>query len=582
MPQVSVKEAFEAGLQYHRAGRLAEAEHIYRQILQHEPNDPDCHYLLGSIAHDRRLYVEAVASIRRAVELNAAVPEYHLRLARALGALGERAAAIAAYRAALQLRPDDAPTHVDLGNALRDGGDLDEAVEVYREALRIEPSLASAFHHVGIALGLQGQVEKAIECYRHALAIEPSASTQSYLIQTLHYHPRYTPAVIAEECRVWDETYAQPLAKLIQPLANAPKAGRKLRVGYVSTDFFDHACSHYLLPLLAGHDPEQFEIFCYAEVARPDQITQRFRGYAKVWHDVDGLTDDQLATLIRADQIDILVDLKVHTNGNRLLTFARKPAPVQVSWLGYPGATGLHTMDCRLTDPHLEAEQPGVIALPETFWCYEPRGDEPEVKARPAAQGPITFGSLHSLCKVHPALIELWAKVLLAVPDSRLLLLAGEGKNAERLLELFQRNGVTPDRIDLRSRRPRNAYLELYHGIDIVLDAFPYNGETTTFDAIWMGVPVVTLTGPTAVARGGKSILTNLGHSEWIAQTPEDYVQLVASLAGDRVHLAGLRSTLREEMSSSVLTDGPRFVRHMEKAYRGMWEQWCDAARATV
>ena len=338
--------------------------------------------------------------------------------------------------------------------------------------------------------------------------------------------------------------------------------------------------SFFTIPLLSNHDHRQCEIFCYADVARPDAVTERLRGYADVWRSTVGLSDQQVADLVRSDQIDILVDLTMHTANNRLLVFARKPAPVQVAWLAYPGTTGLSTIDYRLTDPYLDP--PGLfdafyseesIRLPDTFWCYDPLTDQPPVNALPALEnGFITFGCLNNFCKVNDGCLALWAQVLQAVPQSRLLLLAPRGQAREHVLARLEQEGIAAPRVEFADRQPRLEYLKLYHRIDMALDPLPYNGHTTSLDAFWMGVPTLTLVGKTVVGRAGWSQLCNLGLQELAAETPEQYVALAARLAGDLSRLQELRGTLRQRMLRSPLMDGKRFARHVEQAYRQMWQ----------
>ena len=363
-----------------------------------------------------------------------------------------------------------------------------------------------------------------------------------------------------------------------------PDPERRLRIGYVSPDFRNHAVSFLLMPLLSNHDHGQVEIFCYAEVARPDDVTERLRACADVWRVTVGLTDEQMADMVRKDRIDILVDLALHTANNRLLVFARKPAPVQVTWLGYPGTTGLSTMDYRLTDPYLDppgdndacySEQ--SIRLPDTFWCYDPQGEQPPVNELPAlANGFITFGCLNNFCKVNDGVLGLWAKVLGAVPQSRLLLLAPRGQARDHVLAMLRQQGIDESRVEFVDRQPRQQYLQLYHQIDLGLDLLPYNGHTTSLDAFWMGVPTITQIGKTVVGRAGWSQLCNLGLPELAARTPEEFVQIAAQLAGDLPRLQELRATLRARMRASPLMDGKRFAGHMEQAYRQMWRTWCQ------
>jgi predicted O-linked N-acetylglucosamine transferase (SPINDLY family) len=389
--------------------------------------------------------------------------------------------------------------------------------------------------------------------------------------------------MIHEENRRWNHQIAEPLKKVIQPHVNDRDPNRRLRIGYVSPDFRQHVIGQNLVPLLREHDHGQVEIFCYSNVVRADALTEQLRRYADVWRSVVGLSDSQAVELIRQDRIDVLVDLTLHTASNRLAVFARKPAPVQATFAGYPGSTGLDTIDYRLTDPYLDP--PGLddayysersFHLPDTFWCYDPLTDEPAVHVPPCLEkGFVTFGCLNNFCKVNEQVLRLWAQVIKSVPRSRLMILCPDGSHRQLLLDMLQGEGINPDRIELIVRCPRLQYLELYHRIDVGLDTFPYNGHTTGLDSYWMGVPVITLVGQTVVGRAGLSQLTNLGLPELIAQTPQQYVQIATDLARDLPRLAELRRTLRPRMQASPLMAAPRFARNIEAAYRQMWRNWC-------
>jgi predicted O-linked N-acetylglucosamine transferase (SPINDLY family) len=317
-------------------------------------------------------------------------------------------------------------------------------------------------------------------------------------------------------------------------------------------------------------------------VVRPDELTEEFRRHAQEWRNTVGVGDEALAEMIRRDGVDILVDLTQHTAGNRLPMFARKPAPVQVSFAGYPESTGLEAIEYRISDRYLEAGSPDAetgrkeqMYVIDTFWCYDPCGVEVKVNGLPArAGGRITFGCLNNFCKVNERVLSLWARVLARVSDSRLLLLTGTGSHRQRTLDAFGREGVEARRVEFLDYRPRQEYLELYHRLDIVLDTAPYNGHTTSLDALWMGVPVVSLTGNTPVSRAGLSQLTNLGLPELVARSETEYVKIAENLAEDLPRLTKLRSTLRDRMKTSVLMDAPRFTRQVEQAYRKMWHAW--------
>ncbi len=356
-----------------------------------------------------------------------------------------------------------------------------------------------------------------------------------------------------------------------------------MRIGYISPDFRSHSEAFFSVPLFAAHDHKAFEIVCYSDVLRPDPITARLRSHADAWRNIARLDHEQVAQRIRRDGIDILVDLTMHMARNRLLVFARKPAPVQACWLAYPGTTGLSTIDYRITDPYLDP--PGLydgcyaeesVRLSDTFWCYDPLDNEPAVNALPAAErGYVSFGCLNNFCKVNPFVIKTWARVLNAVDRSRLTVLAGEGTHRRHTLEILAKEGIGRERVTFVPHQPRQQYLQCYHDIDIGLDTVPYNGHTTSLDSFWMGVPVVTLVGQTVVGRAGLCQLMNLGLPELIATSPEQYVQIAADLARDIPRLSNLRATLRQRLQSSPLTDASRFARNLEAAYRQMWRRWC-------
>jgi protein O-GlcNAc transferase len=377
------------------------------------------------------------------------------------------------------------------------------------------------------------------------------------------------------------------LQQFIQPHANERDPERRLRIGYVSPDFREHVVGRFLLPLLTSHDKRAVEVFAYAHVPRPDALTESLRACTDSWRSIVGLSDAQAADLIRQDRIDILVDLTMHMDRNRLLVFARKPAPIQATYLAYCASTGLETMDYRLSDPYLDP--PGMdesvysertIRLPETYWCYQPASETPEVSPLPALErGYVTFGCLNNFCKVSEPTLAAWAKLLRAVPRSQLLLHAHAGSHRLRVQGFLEHEGLEPARVRFTGIVPLREYFQLYHRIDIALDTFPYGGGTTTCDALWMGVPVVSLVGPTAVGRGGLSILSNVGLPELVGGKEEDYVRIGREWAGDLPRLSHLRSTLRQRMASSPLMDGPHLARNVEAAYRQMWRTWCATAR---
>ena len=568
---------------YRTTSRLDEAKAAFHHALRHKPNYPEAWLNLGvSLATQGRLD-EAIAAYRRALELRPDYAEAHNNLGIALRDLGRPDEAAAACRRALELRPDYPEAHNNLGITLRDRGRLDDAVAAYRRALQLQPEMTGAYSNLGSALKDLGQIDEAIEAYRRALQARPDdPSTHSNLVYTLHFHPDHAASSIAEERRLWNRRFGEPLRRFIQPHANGPAGAGRLRVGYVSPDFRDHVVGRNLLPLFRRHDPRNFEILCYSGVVRPDLITEEIRRHAQQWRSTLGVGDEALAEMIRRDKVDILVDLTQHMADNRLPMFARQPAPVQVSFAGYPESTGLETIEYRISDRYLEAgaaprDAGGKekVCLIDSFWCYAPCEVDVEVNPLPALEAKaVTFGSLGNFAKVNEPVLKLWARVLGTVKDSRLLMWSPAGSHRQRTLEALEKEGVEARRVEFVEFRPRREYLALYHRLDIVLDTFPYNGHTTSLDALWMGAPVVSLAGETPVSRAGLSQLSNLGLPELVAHSEAEYLSIAEALARDLPRLAELRSTLRDRMENSVLMDASRFTRQVEQAYRSMWERW--------
>jgi predicted O-linked N-acetylglucosamine transferase (SPINDLY family) len=511
--------------------------------------------------------------------------------------MGRPAQAAACFEQVLKLNPDSAAGHAGLAAALQAQGQLQEAAEHYKQVLRSNPDdvhtrhmFAEAHNNLGgTFLNILGKLDESLSRYREAIRLQPdSAAMHSNLLLALNYDPRAEPQAVFAEHREFARRYAQPLAASILPHANERSPDRRLKIGYVSGDFRNHSVAHFIEPVLAQHDRGSYDVFCYFNHPLADAVTQRLQSYGGPWRTIAGKPDEQVAQQIRDDGIDILVDLSGHTGDNRLLVFARQPAPVQVTWLGYPNTTGLPTMDYRLTDGF--ADPPGLteplhteqlVRLPETFSCFRAPEGCPEVSELPLLKkGYPTFGSFNNPAKITPEVMKVWAKILQTVPASKLMLkLLGTNNIALRqaVYDQFAALDIGRGQLELIDAvGPQGDHLQRYHAIDIALDPFPYNGTTTNCDALWMGVPVVTLAGRTHVSRVGTSQLSNLGLTELIAHTPEDYVRIAVQLAGDTERLKTLRAGLRERMVASPLMDATRFTRHLEAAYRQMWRRWCE------
>jgi predicted O-linked N-acetylglucosamine transferase (SPINDLY family) len=605
------------GIALQDLGRLAEAIQAFRRALAAQEDDPVAHNNLGNALLLDGQQEPAMDQLERTV---ARWPEYAdawYNLGNAAFAGCRHQEAAKAYRRTLALVPEHLPARNNLGNALQALGLTREALDCYLEALRLDPGFVDAYNNASAAaraLGsmdeavrlLQaavaarpdyavshcnlgnllkdiGRMDEAVRSYRRALELDPGdAVSHSNLAYAVSFLPGFDAHAILRENLDWSRVHALPLPA--REYRNDPDPGRRLRIGYVSPDFREHCQSLFTLPVFTRHDHSQFEIFCYAKVPTPDAITQRIASLADGWRDTRAQSDQEVADQVASDRIDILVDLTQHMSNGRPLLFARKPAPVQVAWLAYPGTTGLAAMDYRLTDPYLDP--PGEhddwysetsIRLRDTYWCYDPLTAEPLPGSLPALRnGWITFGSLNNFCKVNPAVLDLWARVLTAVPDSRLLLLAQPGAHRQRVLERLAQDGVAPERVTFAPFQPRLDYLALHQQVDLGLDTFPYNGHTTSLDAYWMGVPVVTRVGETVVGRAGWSQLNNLGLPELAASSDEAFIQIATGLARDRPRLAQLRAGLRARMEASPLMDSERFTRNLEAVYRKMWQHWCQ------
>jgi protein O-GlcNAc transferase len=649
-PQAALNHAMEL----HRQGKLLEAEALYRQLQQHFPQSTDLVHLIGLVEVDTGRKDEGFANLRRVIALQPNIPHYHANLGarlleqreavealacldRAIKLQPETAShhynrgnallqlqrwtdALAAYRRSLDLQPDNQACELQLGLALHAAGQAQAAVAHYQDMLHRRPADLSAATNLGAMLQSECDLDGAAEAFRHALRIEPnntiplnnlavihkelgetgpaiqllrrcvelqpdSKEIRSNLILIMHYDPATTDRAIAEQHAEWNRRHVAATT----PHANPPTPARKLRIGFISPDLRDHVVGRALLPSLSRHDRSQFEIFCYAG-AHPDAFGQKFREHADGWRETTGWPADLFARRIREDQIDILVDLSLHTSDNRLDVFALKPAPVQVSWLGYPESSGLSTMEYRLTDAHLEPPAGNRIAdanekpwmIPDCWTCYEPPAGFPEVNDLPSAKGrPFTFGSLNNSCKINDEVLGAWARILRARPDARLLLLAKQGSHRRRFTEALTKLGVGPEQLRFADYLPstpdlaQGALLARYHEIDLALDTFPYGGMTTTLDALWMGVPVVSLIGSRNLGRAGLSLLSNVGLQRFAADSVDAYVDLAVRTAQDPAGLARLRSELRGRMQASPLLDAEGFTRKVESAFRGMWHEWC-------
>ena len=599
-------------------GRLPEAAAAFGRAAVLSPNDPQGHFHLGLALQAQGLLEAAATSYRRVIALGPNIANAHGNLGVVLQMLGRPAESEGAYRKALALEPETAARLVGLGLALQDQGKVDEAEAAYRRAVALAPGDPETRNNLGNVLMVQGRLTEAVAAYDEALALrleyveamvnragalhdqgrteEAAAAYDQAMVlrpdlaeaggarlMSLHYGSAISVETLAQEHRLWGERHACPAGAAH---ANDRDPNRRLRVGFVSGDFRAHSVAYFFEPLLQARDRSAVEVFCYAQTPRPDRVTERLMGLADHWLFTVGMNDEALAQRIRADRIDVLVDLAGHTAGNRLGVFACKPAPVQATWLGYPNTTGLAAIDYRLVDAVTDPEGPADALAVETlvrldggFLCYAPPKDTPEVAPAPVLiQGFVTFGSFNNPAKLSDATVETWAELLGRVPDARLKLkgnaFADEGAR-ELCLARFAAAGVAPERIAMQGwTGSLDAHLKTYGEVDVALDPFPYNGATTTCEALWMGVPVVCLMGERHSARVAASLLTRAGLEALIARDGEDYIAIAAGLAADAARLADLRASLRPRMAASPLCDAGAFARSFEAALRRMWRGW--------
>ena len=468
-----------------------------------------------------------------------------------------------------------------MGHRIRDIG---SAIDYFTRAIEARPNDAVFLNNLGSMLVQSGRTDEAADLFRRALKVDPglhAARTNLLFIMVLLENAR--PEEVDAEHVAWARIHADPLLSGSRPFANVRDPERRLRVGYVSADFRQHALSYFIEPAFKLHDRNAFEVFCYHSGRIVDDVTRRLMGHVEHWHEIGNLDDVTAAELIRSNGIDILVDLSGHLRGNRLLLFARRPAPVQMTYLAYPNTTGMAAMDYRLTDA--VCDPPGkternyrekLVRLPRCMWCYQPRADMPAVSTLPARRnGRVTFASMNGANKVTAHMLSLWARILTAVPDACIVFTTVPEQGRERIRNALQGAGIDASRITLHDYLHTRDFWALYQDIDILLDTFPCNGGTTTCEAIWLGVPVVSRSGEVFQSRAGLSILGSLGLGELVAASDDAYVETAIDLARDTARLERLRASLRERMRASPLVDAPAYTRDLESAFRGIWRAWC-------
>ena len=562
-------------------GQFDDAARLYRAAVALDSTSADAHMNLGNALNTSGRVADAVAAYERAIALDPKHASAHYNLGLVLlERLDPRAEAM--FKDAVRLRDAFPLAWVALGLSMENRGDVTGAVASYRKAIELQPDFAGAYGNLGSALQQMGEHDAAIDATRRARDLDADcAGAHDHLLFASNYHPDMDAQDVYRAYREFDETFGLPARAHWRAHANNPDPDRRLKVGYVSPDFRRHSARHFFEPLLSNHDQRAFEVFAYADVSAEDDVTSRCRSYAAHWVRTVGLSDAALAERIRADGIDILVDLAGHTTSNRLDAFARKPAPVSLSWLGFGYTTGLSAIDYLLTDEasapegseDFFSEQPWRLTTPG--FAYRPAEGMGDVSALPALErGFVTFGTLTRAVRVNHRTIKAWSQILLRVPASRLVVDSGnyqDDRMRAALLEKFAAHGIGPERLQIGFHTPP---WDVLRGIDIGLDCFPHNSGTTLFETLYMGLPYVTLAGRPSVGRLGTSILIGAGHPEWIAQTEGEYVEIAVTLSSDLPRLAALRAGLRDQMRASALMDEAGFARKVEAAYREMFARW--------
>jgi len=562
------------------------ATRTLEEALEICPDSPDVCFEAGSLRLSQRRLEEATALLERAVELKPSRIEAWIRLAMVHEFRGKGILAATALYKALKLEPQNDVARTNLSTVLTGLACAAESEKLLLEVVKTSPR-AEVFGVLGTVYKDLGFVDLSLDCYAKALDMSTTVGEYQNFLYTLLYDPSLDDVEVAEQHRDWAKQFAEPLRPADLPRCSRTDPDRALRIGYVSGHFRDHAVTLFSRPMILAHDRSAFHITCYSSGTASDAMTDEFRDFAHQWRDISLMDDEAAAKLVREDEIDILVDLAGHIGGNRLLLFARKPAPIQMTYLGYQHTTGMDVMDYRITDA--VADPPGVtdhlyveklLRLDPSFFVYAPSDYAPDVAPPPSLEnGFITFGCLNNPTKHGAAVVEVWAELLRAVPDSRLLLLGPTAHDADpRVAKLFESHGISGERVRFIGKRPRKVYLASYAQIDVALDPFSFSGHTTTCDALWQGVPVVTLAGKTYAARMSTSTLTQARCAQWIASSSDDYIAIARRLAENRAELTTLRQSMRERLKSAPILDADGFTRSLESAFRKIWQEQCAQA----
>ena len=532
-----------------------------------------------------------IGSVDAILESDPSRTDLMFLMANIFHATGELGKSELYYRKVLDHEPNPM-AYINLGHICHFSGRLSEAIEYRRKLLDLCPDEASVYHDLGCSLIFAGRKEEGIELLRKAVEMAPDdPGIHSTYLFRLHHMPELDAQMLYKEHRRWAQTHT-PVRPAKTPHTNTPEPDRKIRVGYISPDFRTHPVAFFFEPFLKEHDRTKVEVYGYSNTSRPDQVTERLEQNFDCCRNIYKLSDKDVVNLIEQDRIDILVDLAGHTPGNRLTIMAHKPAPIAVTYLGYPDTTGMEQVDYRLTDEL--ADPPAsqsvytekLVYLPNGFLCYGPPDFAPSIGPLPALRnGYITFGSFSNNSKFNHDTISLWAQVLRSNNVARLLIKSRAGDDRDMrdgFYRQFANLGISRERIEIHGQKPAVEYMQLYNSVDIAFDTYPYNGTTTTCDALWMGVPVISMIGRHHACRVGLSILTRVGLEFFAASTPNEFVARATALAQNLEALVDIRYSMRRRMTESTLCNPKSFADSMENAYRDMWRQWCRSSEATV
>ncbi|KPA16250.1 O-linked N-acetylglucosamine transferase, SPINDLY family [Candidatus Magnetomorum sp. HK-1] len=560
-------------IQCHKNGEIHRASQIYQEILSNTPNNPDALHYSGLAAMQFGQFDKAICLIKQAIAIRPDISGFHSNLAMAYKENNQFKMALSHYQHAISLKPDNPVLYFNLGALCQHTGQLENARTAYMESLKIKSDQPLVYHNLGNLLLKQGDVQGAIMSSSIARKLSPDdPAIQSNYLFSLNYSTEHSPQATLDEHLNWGAQYGNNGLLDVEF-----KSSKRIHVGYVSPDFRNHSVAHFMQAILAHHDSQKFHIFCYSNVKKLDHMTKRLQNLCSSWRDIFDLNDDDVVRQIKADGIHILVDLAGHSSNNRLMVFAKKPAPIQITYLGYPNTSGLTQISYRFVDQYSDPDLKQYsgsekrLYLPQGFLCYYPPDKAPSISTNPPLKT-VTFGSFNNLPKVNLKVIELWANILKAVPESRLFLKT-KGFNdiiiRDKYMEFFQQKGINKSRIQLMGNVSNEIeHLAMYKEIDIALDTFPYNGTTTTCEALWMGVPVITLAGKYHAARVGVSLLTQLGRQDWIAKDCADYIRKAIYLANHPEERSIIRQNLRSWLTKSDLCQGKSFVRSLESAYQ--------------